>query len=172
MRWIKEKSFHVAMEVFLYFFLLVKYYSPLQDLPTPMPWAWVSPLWIENLDLMVTHAYRPISHALLKNLGCCSHVWQLLTNIWKIFIVEEVVLGKGYPGIGIQKSSEHLRKRLDCLRENFGRFLGIFGYKQSNSTNHDEISRLCVRKSWLVYLPLFIKQSVPLYIDGWETVTR
>ena len=44
-------------------------------LPTLTPWAWVSRLQVENLDLTRAHACRPISHAWLKNVSCCHLAW-------------------------------------------------------------------------------------------------
>ena len=43
-------------------------------LPTLTPWGRVSCLWVENFDLTLPRAYRPISQALLENMSCCSHI--------------------------------------------------------------------------------------------------
>ena len=40
-----------------------------------MPWARVSRLRVENLNLMPAHTCRPISHTWLKNVSCCRLAW-------------------------------------------------------------------------------------------------
>ena len=102
-----------------------------------------SHIWVRNFNLMLTHAYVPISHALLKNKSYCNHNWQTSgkyvickhvvctqrNNRMKstcinnsssakyslIFKIEELVLGQGYPGTERQKCSEHLQKHFGCL---------------------------------------------------------
>ena len=37
----------------------------------------LSCLRVENFDITVSCTYKPISHALLENMSCCSHIWQM-----------------------------------------------------------------------------------------------
>ena len=131
------------------------------------------------------HSYGLISHASLENMGCCNHIWRLLTNVWKIcnickrvictqtnnrlksavndrssgeyssvFKWEEVVLGKGYPGIENRKSSEQFFGNVRVVFVNFWKVFWAFSDIMSEVIPEIliKISRLCVRKSLQVYV--------------------
>ena len=55
--------------------------APPLYLPSVTAKAWLSRLWIENLDIMPTHACVTICHAWWKSLSHYSINWHILKNI-------------------------------------------------------------------------------------------